>query len=239
MSEITVTGADYVAAMSVRASDRRARAAFQSLALHAAGPAATVFDFGAGPGIDARFYAEHGLRVAAYDIDPGMSAFFADYCRDLIRDGRVELHIGSYQDFLAGPSFWRERFDLVTANFAPLNLVTDLRELFACFAVMTRRGGGVLASVLNPYYLGDLRYGWWWGNAYRLLRDGHYGLPGAQGMIFRRTLEDLSHQCAPYFVLHDVYATGGYAAPILRGVAGLRLTASRFMFLMFRKRTRQ
>jgi SAM-dependent methyltransferase len=239
MSEITVTGADYLAAMSVRASDRRARAAFQSLALDVAGPAATVFDFGAGPGIDARFYAEHGLRVTAYDIDPGMSAFFADYCRDFIRDGRVELHIGSYQDFLARPSFWRERFNLVTANFAPLNLVTDLRELFACFAAMTRPDGGVLASVLNPYYLGDLRYRWWWGNAYRLIRHGRYSLPGAQGMIVRRTLDDLSRQCAPHFVLHDVYAMGGCAAPNLRGLAGLRLTASRFIFLMFRKRAGQ
>lgn len=223
MSETTVTGAEYLAAMTARASDRRARATFQSLALDAAGSQATVFDFGAGPGVDARFYAEQGLRVAAYDIDPGMSAFFNDYCQDLIRDGRIELHTGSYQDLLACPTAWRGRFDLITANFAPLNLITDLRELFVCFASMTRPGGGVLASVLNPYFLGDLRYGWWWGNAYRLLRHGHYSLPGTQGMIVRRSLADFSRQCAPHFVLQE---------------ACLRLIACRFMFLLFRKPAR-
>jgi SAM-dependent methyltransferase len=234
MSEIAVTGAKYLAAMTVRASDRQARAAFQSLALDAAGSSATVFDFGAGAGVDARFYAERGLRVAAYDIDPGMSAFFAEYCGDLIRDGRIELHTGSYRDFLAGPSSSRERFDLITANFAPLNLIADLHELFACFAAMIRPGGGVLASVLNPYYLGDLRYGWWWGNAYRLLRHGHYSLPGVQGVIVRRSLEDFSRQCAPHFVLQEVFA-GARAAPVHRGLMSLRLTASQFMFLLFRK----
>lgn len=243
MSETTITGAEYLAAMTARASDRRARAAFQSLVLDAAGPAATVFDFGAGPGIDARFYAEHGLGVAAYDIDPGMSAFFAEYCQDLMRDGRIELQIGSYQDFLARRASCHGRFDLVTANFAPFNLITDLRELFACFASMTRPEGGVLASVLNPYFLGDLRYGWWWRNARRLLRHGHYSLPGAQGMIVRRSLEDFSSQCAPHFVLQRVFAaptvvplsTRGYAAPTGRGLTCLRLTACRFMFLLFRK----
>lgn len=246
-SEITVTGSEYLAAMAVRASDRRARSAFQSLALDVAGPAATVFDFGAGPGTDARFYAEQGLRVAAYDIDPGMSAFFAEYCRDLIRDGRIEFHTGSYQEFLARRASYQQRFDLVTANFAPLNLITDLRELFACFAVMTRPGGGVLASALCPYFLGDLRYGWWWRNAHRLLRDGHYGLPGMQGIIVRRSLGDFSRQCVPHFVLQDVFAaptavslsTRGYAEPTGRGLACLRLATCQFMFLLFRKPARR
>ncbi|WP_116809862.1 class I SAM-dependent methyltransferase [Steroidobacter cummioxidans] len=246
-SEIAVTGAEYLAAMTVRASDRRARAAFQSLAMDVAGPAATVFDFGAGPGVDARCYAEHGRRVVAYDIDPGMAAFFAEYCQDLIRDERVELHTGSYQDFLARGAFCQQRVNLVTANFAPLSLITDLRELFACFAWMTRPDGAVLASVLNPYFLGDLRYGWWWRNAYRLLRDGHYSLPGAQGNIVRRGLDDFSRQCAPHFVLQRVFAapsavslsTRGYAAPTGRGLACLRLTACRFMFLLFRKPVRR
>ena len=58
-------------------------------------------DFGAGPGIDARFFAERGFTVDAYDVDPRMRDFFADHCRDLIDSGRVTLDGSAYREFLA------------------------------------------------------------------------------------------------------------------------------------------
>ena len=61
MSEI-VTGAAYVEALTSLESDQRARAAFQDLVLRIARPGAALFDFGAGPGLDARLYAERGLQ---------------------------------------------------------------------------------------------------------------------------------------------------------------------------------
>jgi SAM-dependent methyltransferase len=241
-----VTGAEYVAQITAHESDRRARAAFRDRVLGIASQGATVFDFGCGTGLDARFYAERGLRVFAYDADPQMCEFFRVHCRDLIDAGRVTLERGPYRDFLAagGPAADR-RVELVTANFAPLCLIDDLRELFATFHRLTAANGKVLASVLSPYFLGDLKYGWWWRNLLPLLRDGRYCVPGSQAPIFRRRLADFAGLSAPYFVLEDVFpgvparhtrATPSHnTRPGTRG-AWWNLTTCRFMFLLFARR---
>src|SRR5262249_10504722 len=136
-----VAGAEYVSAINVRASDRRYRAAFQRLTLMLAPPGASILDFGAGPGLDARMYAEQGRRVYAYDVDARMCDYFQGYCRDLIAAGAVALTRGDYASFLASAT---PAVDLVTANFAPLNLIDDLLALFAKFHAATREHGLVL-----------------------------------------------------------------------------------------------
>jgi SAM-dependent methyltransferase len=244
MSEIH-TGARYVEALSALPSDRLARSAFQDLVLRIARPGAALFDFGAGPGIDARFYAGFGFRVGAYDVDPGMCDFFSVHCGALIQAGQIELHTGTYPDFLASEApAGATRADLVTSNFAPLNLIEDLRSLFLKFHALTAPDGKVLASVLSPYFLGDLRYRWWWSNCRQLWRKGHFAVPGARGPIVRRRLADFAAQSAPYFALKRVFP----GLPSIRerdahGIdmsrrgsrAWLRLMNCRFMFLLFEK----
>ena len=240
-----ITGAEYVKQITARESDRRARAAFLDLVLKIAPPRAALFDFGAGPGIDARFYAGHGFSIAAYDVDPEMCEFFAEHCRDLIDAGRVTLENGSYRDFLARHRARADRgIDLVTSNFAPLNLIADLNELFAVFHALTGAHGKVLASVLNPYFVGDLRYRWWWRNALRLWRSGHFSVPGAQAPIVRRRLADFAAQSAPFFKLERVFqglpsnqAQRADGIDVSRGhrYTWTRLTKCRFMFLLFQK----
>ena len=66
----TPAGAEYVSQITAQESDRRTRSAFRDLVLNIAPPAARLFDFGAGPGIDARFFAERGFTIDAYDVDP-------------------------------------------------------------------------------------------------------------------------------------------------------------------------
>jgi SAM-dependent methyltransferase len=241
----TVVGAEYVEQLTALESDRRARLAFQSLVLSIAPPGGALFDFGAGPGIDARLYAERGCTVAAYDVDPRMCEFFAVHCRDLIDAGRVTLDCGSYRDFLVRKSAVGRGVDLITSNFAPLNLVDDLRELFAKFHALTGPNGKVLASVLSPYFIGDLKYGWWWRNSLRLWRDGHFSVQGAQAPIVRRRLADFAAQSAPYFALKRVFpglprdgARHANGVDVSSGgrYAWLRVTTCRFMFLLFEKR---
>ncbi len=241
-------GADYVRAITTLESDRRARSAFQDLAVRIASPGASLFDFGAGPGIDARFYAERGFTVGAFDVDPAMCEYFSVYCRDLIRAGRIALDTGSYHDFVAGKKAGRGKpVDLITSNFAPLNLIEDLQDLFSAFHAFTASDAKVLASVLSPYYIGDMKYGWWWRNSPRLWRDGHYAVRGVQAAIVRRRLADFAAQSAPYFTLTRVFpglapaASYGNAAdadqnPLRRG-GWLQLTTSRYMFLLFEKAT--
>jgi SAM-dependent methyltransferase len=240
-----VTGAEYVAQITALESDRRARSAFRDLVQKIAPPGGALFDFGAGTGMDARYYAERGFSVAAYDVDPQMREFFAAHCRDLIDAGRVTLESGGYREFLARQSVAGGRgADLVTSNFAPLNLINDLPELFAKFHALTTPNGRVLASVLSPYFLGDLKYRWWWRNLPRLVRDGRFSVPGSQALIVRRRLWDFAAQSAPYFRLERVFRglPTHSARPAADGGAGnhthgvwLRLTTCRYMFLLFVK----
>ena len=240
-----ITGAQYVQQMTALESDRRARMAFLDLALKVAPRGATLLDFGAGTGIDARFYAAHGCRVTAYDVDTKMCEFFAEHCRDLIDAGSVTLETGTYPDFLARHrTSASHSIDLVTANFAPLSLISNLNELFATFHALTRPDGKVLASVLNPYFVGDLCYGWWWRNAPRLWQSGHYSVPGAQAPIVRRRLADCAAQSAPYFTLERVFR--GLPPNKRRRANGIEdceghrstwtgMITCRFLFLLFQR----
>jgi SAM-dependent methyltransferase len=232
-----VTGTEYVRQITARRGDRRARDAFRQLALQLAPPGATVFDFGCGTGLDAAFYAERGRSVVAYDVDAAMCQHFAGYCAPHIASGRVRLESGPYAEFIArhrGQAGWHA--DLVTANFAPLNLVSDLRELCAALRQISRPGGRLLASVLNPFYCGDLKYAWWWRNLGALLRRGHYALPGAQAPIHRRRVADFAASCAPHFLLEQVLAGSPSRGGQLRAGAPRRdgrYVTCRFLFLVF------
>lgn len=244
-----VTGARYVEQITASKSDRLARSAFRDLVLRIAPPGTTLLDFGSGTGMDARFYAEHGFNVAAYDVDPQMCDFFAEHCRDLMETGQVRLERGEYRDFLANSKSGGggRSVELVTSNFAPFNLIADLQELFEAFYALTAPGGRVLASVLSPYFVGDLKYGWWWRNSLRLCRAGHYCVPGVQAPIVRRRLDNFAAQSAPYFTLKRVFRglppTGDSADAADAGVdmtrkviaPGLRVVTCRFMFLLFER----
>jgi SAM-dependent methyltransferase len=240
-----VTGVEYVKQITAMESDRRTRTAFQTLVLSIAPPGGTLFDFGAGTGMDARFYAEHGLTVAAYDVDPNMCEFFSEYCRDFMDAGRVTFDCCGYREFLARKSPEDGvGVDLVTSNFAPLNLIADLRELFAKFDTLTGLDGKVLVSVLNPYFVGDMKYGWWWKNAFRLRREGHYSVQGSQAAIVRRRLAEFAAHSAPYFTLKRVFpglppiwARNSSGVVASRGTRYAWLCTIRclFMFLLFEK----
>ncbi len=237
-----VAGAEYVEHITSLESDQRARAAFQELVLRAVAPGGTLFDFGAGPGIDARFFAERGFTVEAYDVDPRMREYFAQHCRDFIDTGRIALDSRSYSEFVTSrPAGSGGRADAVISNFAPLNLVDDLHGLFAKFHDITGPNGKVIASVLSPYFIEDMKFSWWWRNAGRLFGDGYFFHPGPQAPHFRRGLGNFAASSAPYFKLARVFR--GLPGRDARGVdvrsgarlAWLRATTSRFMFLEFEK----
>jgi len=238
-------GADYVHAMQQRESDRQAREAFRSLALRLVSPGGSIFDFGAGAGVDARFFAERGLCVRVYDSDPRMRRYLADTCRDLIDVGRIVQETGEYAEFLAHtPARDAARADLVIANFAPLDLIDDLPALFEKFHALTSPGGGLLASVLSPYFLGDLTLGWRWRGMIGQWRTGRLIVPGARGNVIRRFLPSFAADCAPGFKLERVFRglpprdaaqAAGIDFALRSRTAWLHVTRCRFMFLFFRR----
>jgi SAM-dependent methyltransferase len=230
----TPAGAEYVSHINSHESDRRTRSAFRALVLRLATPGARLFDFGAGPGIDARFFAERGFTIDAYDVDPRMREFFADHCRDLIDAGRVTLDDAVYRDFLSREITARgPRADLVISDFAPLNLVDDLHELFEKFHALTGPHGKVIASVLNPCFISEMRCRWWWRRAPRLWRDGQLFMPGPQAPHYRRLLQHFRAVSAPHFRLSRV-SNGGDLQRDGRW-AWLHFTGCRYVFLLFEK----
>lgn len=239
----TPAGAQYVRQMTANESDRNVRSAFRELVLSIAPPGAALFDFGAGPGVDARFFAERGFTVDGYDVDPRMRDFFTDHCRELIDSGRVALDGSAYRDFLTHrPADSQRRADLVISNFAPLNLVDDLRELFLKFHTLTAPGGKVLASVLSPWFIGDLRGRLWWRGAPRLWRDGELFLPGPQAPHYRRLLSHFRSVCAPHFQLSRVFRgmkpsadNRSNGVDPTHGFAWLHAARCRYVFLLFEK----
>jgi SAM-dependent methyltransferase len=240
------TGAEYFRRITLLERNRRVRSAYQDLVLGMAPPGAALFDFGAGPGIDARFFAERGFTVDAYDVDPKMCEFFGAHCRDLIDSGRITLHGGGYEEFLAGRNSGAGRpIDLVISNFAPLNQADDLPGLFAKFHRLTAPNGRLLLSVLNPYFIGHMRLGWWRRVAPRLWRDGRAFIDGGHAPPHtRRVLGDFAAQSAPYFRLTRVFR--GLPPSRSRHVEGVDLTRGgrhawmqllrcQFMILLFEK----
>jgi SAM-dependent methyltransferase len=229
----TVAGAEYFKYITSVESDCRTRTAFHDLVSRIVRPGAALFDFGAGAGIDARFFAERGFTVEAYDLDPRMREFFAEYCRDLLETGRIALHAGGYREFVTlGPPLSERRIDLVICNFAPLNLIDDLQELFARFAALTAPDGRVLASVLNPYFIGDLRLRWWWRSALHLWRRGHYFMPGPQAPHHRRRIANFAAVSARHFRLTRVFPGAGSNSSL---GARLQYLRCRYLFLLFEK----
>jgi SAM-dependent methyltransferase len=198
-----ITGEEYATAISAVESNRRARDAFIELVMSHCAPDAQIFDFGAGPGIDALRYVQRGLRVAAYDVDPLMCDSFAARCSAPIVAGRVRLQRGGYDEFLRTPSLYAGSVDVVTANFAPLSMIDDLPQLFAKFAELTARRGKVIASVLNPWSLHDVRYAWWWRNQPRYWRRGEYSIAGPGYRIHRRSMFVLARAAGAHFTLVD------------------------------------
>jgi SAM-dependent methyltransferase len=235
-----VAGEEYLAAITALDSDRRARLAFQDLVQRMAPSGACIFDFGAGPGIDAKFYAARGFRVVAYDVDPRMCAAFRRLCSEELAAGQIQLCRGNYREFMDTPlPVLRGQHDiaLATANFAPLSLIDEPHELFAKLHALLGPQAKFIASVLNPDFVGDLRYGWWWANRLGYWRRGYFSVTGAEMNVYRRSLRNFATLAAPYFTLEQVLrGLPGAAASSGRGVGGLGRLTSRYLFLIFAKR---
>lgn len=205
------TGAQYHEFMLASPRDRAVRERFQQMALDLLPAGADVLDFGAGTGIDAKVYAANGHPTFVYEPAAAMRSFLVRYCRDEMAGKRIVA--------VASPLACRAQ--AVTANFAVLNHVADHVALFEELSCVVRRGGFVLASMLNPYYLGDARYGWWRANLVNLLRSGRYAIE-SESRIHRFAPRVVARAAAPYFRLERLVPRG------------LGLAVQLYMFLLLR-----
>ncbi|HEY2446895.1 MAG TPA: methyltransferase domain-containing protein [Rhizomicrobium sp.] len=207
------TGRAYHEFMLASARDRKVRRRFQRQALGLVPPQASILDFGGGTGIDAKVYAAQGHRVFVHEPAESMRNYLVCHCREEMAQGRVILG-----DLAAAAPI-----HLITANFAVLNLIADQATLFAQFGRRLLPGGFVLASLLNPFFLGDAKYSWWRANLGALVKRGTYFVPGKSGNV---------HRFAPKIVARAAQPNFRVARVIPRG-AGLAI--GRYMFMLFQK----
>jgi len=185
----------------------RLREAFCQRVAAAAGPGASILDFGCGTGIDAAWYAARGHRVHAYDLSPGMMSVLRERCGIEIAAGRITTAAGPLEDMeralcAGGP------VAAIAANFAVLNHVRDPGALLQRLAVHLQPGGALVANVLNPFYGRDMRRGWWWRSALRSLGQGSIRMEG-RVTTYRHFMGSLRRAAAPAFVIESVCAADG------------------------------
>lgn len=193
--------------------DQLVRDRFQELALSLLPPGASVLDFGAGTGIDAKVYAAKGHPTFVYEPSGANSGYLALHCREEIERKAIAT---------VSPSLDCQ-VHAVTANFAVLNHIRDQAALFEQLSRVVHPGGFVLASLLNPYYLADVRYRWWRANLWNLLRRGHYAID-SESRIHRFAPRVVARAAAAHFQLESVLPRG------------LGMTNQLYLFLLLRRR---
>jgi SAM-dependent methyltransferase len=206
------TGEQYHKYIQTSQRDQLVRDRFQKMALGLLPKGADVLDFGAGTGIDAKAYAAHGHSTFVYEPSEAMREYLGQYCHDEI----------ARKTIVTVTSPLTCKVQAVTANFAVLNHIADQTVLFEELSHVVQPGGFVLASMLNPYYLGDARYGWWRANVINLIRNGRYAIP-SESRIHRFTPGLVARAAAPYFRLERLIPRG------------LGLATDLYMFLLFRR----
>lgn len=206
------TGEQYHEFMLTSQRDQETRDRFQGMALDLLPAEAGVLDFGAGTGIDAKFYAARGHPTFVYEPSQAMRDCLLGYCHDEIARNTIVP--------VTRPL--AHKVQAITANFAVLNHIVDHVLLFEEFSRVIDRGGFVLASMLSPWYLGDARYRWWWTNMPNLVRSGYYPSPG-ESRIHRFSPNAVARAAAPYFRLERLVPRG------------FGLATRLYMFLLFRR----
>lgn len=206
------TGEQYHNFFLTSQRDLAVRDRFQKMALNLLAKEADILDFGAGTGIDAKTYAANGHRTFVYEPSESMRDHLLHYCRDeIINKTVIEVE-----------SPLTCKVKAVTANFAVLNHFADHASFFEELSGVVQQSGFVLASMLNPYYLGDARYGWWRKNLVNLMRNGHYAID-SESRIHRFAPGVVAQAAAPYFRLESL------------NPRGIGLATHQYMFLLFRR----
>jgi SAM-dependent methyltransferase len=206
------TGEQYHNFILTSQRDQPVRDRFQKMVLDLLPKGADVLDFGAGTGIDAKVYAAHGHRTFVYEPSDAMRKHLAVHCRDEIAREAITTVTLPLPCKVYG----------VTANFAVLDHFSDHTSLFEDLSRIVHPGGFVLASMLNPYYLGDAKYGWWLANVVNLVRHGRYAISSESG-IHRFAPRVVARAAAPHFHLERLVPRG------------LGLATEPFVFLLLRR----
>jgi cyclopropane fatty-acyl-phospholipid synthase-like methyltransferase len=236
---------DYHEFMLASESDRGLRLTFQRAVLARLAPGATILDFGAGTGIDAKVYAARGHRVHTYDASREMRDFLSEDCRAEIETSRVSVLDLDFDALLKLKRVNGATVDAITANFAVFNLVRDHAPLFEAFDRWLSPKGFILIAAISPYHLADVRYKWWWRHLSNLVFSGRYDLRTGDDLTYRFGISAMKRAAAPHFVLDRIIPSAPLRhaskqdldSPAVEtsSCGPLFLCMHHFMFLLFRR----
>jgi SAM-dependent methyltransferase len=109
---------------------------------------ASILEMNCGTGEDARWLAEHGVKVLATDISPAMLAV----AKAKVNSPLVRFRELAWEDLAAldeGP------FDGALSNFGGLNCVEDLRPVAQALAAKLRPGATAILCIMGPVVPGE------------------------------------------------------------------------------------
>ncbi|MFL5606588.1 MAG: hypothetical protein ACJ8AD_09100, partial [Gemmatimonadaceae bacterium] len=120
----------------------------------------------------------------------------------------------------------------IAANFAVLNHFEDLAPLFRLLRRHLAPNGAVVASLLNPWYRGDWRSGWWWRALPQSLWTGAI-TARTEVTTHRHFSRTIRRMAVPQFAVADVGSIdeSGWRP---RGRFTWRATSSPFQFVVLR-----
>ncbi len=116
-------------------------------------PGAHILELNSGSGTDAVYLAQHGFRVHATDIAPGMLERLKEKVDRFQLTDRVSVQECSFlslDQVKAGP------FDAVFSDLGGLNCVPDLRPVAQSLTALLRPGGIAISVLMPPICLWEL-----------------------------------------------------------------------------------
>jgi SAM-dependent methyltransferase len=227
------TASEYDRQVEGLAVNRTIRDAFRPRVSELAGPAGAIVDFGCGTGTDAAWYAARGHHVVAYDISAGMVNVLRSVHADTVARGQIVPVAGSLDDLdqVLRPL---APVDAIAANFAVLNHVRDLEPLFRVLSSHVRPGGSLVASLLNPVLLADMRQRWWWRGALQSLRSGAIAFRG-DVTTYRHYVRAVRRAARPHLELAEVGRSDAEGRWSSGHVGWREAMKQQFVFVVLRK----
>jgi len=110
-------------------------------------PGQCLLDLNAGTGIDAVYFARHGVRVHAIDISSGM---LDKLRRKIAHENLLDLISVQQLSFTKLDNLAGSGFDHIFSNFGGINCVSDVESVIKQFDRILKPGGMVTLIVMPP-----------------------------------------------------------------------------------------
>jgi ubiquinone/menaquinone biosynthesis C-methylase UbiE len=110
-------------------------------------PGEKILELNCGTGIDAVFFAQHGLHIHATDIANGMLEELRRKVREKNLGDRISVQECSYTEL---ELLEKKKFNHIFSNFGGLNCEKDIQHVIAQFKNLLEPGGTVTLVVMPP-----------------------------------------------------------------------------------------